>query len=214
MSNIIQTSSKQIMKCRVHDLIQQLSGHALGHADSNRGRLEYLGQRWMKSSKWTLQKVAFFLFCKMFVSHRHQHRRLPEKHLSASPCLIQQCKRLPIQFSSDKLWILKSWKEKWKLIRKKPWTAYLFFIWWSKSQWDEQNSISLSCLFFLSWLPCFFLLKKNKNKIYIHIYLSEFNKLQKPTFLVCFFSLGNYFMQWCMICHIDVDQCHSPWTID
>lgn len=92
---------------------------------------------------------------------------------------------------------------------KKPWTAYLFFIWWSKNQWDEQNSISLSCLFSCLDFP-FFLLKKNKNKIYIHI----FNKLQKPTFLVCFFSLGNYFMQWCMICHIDVDQCHSPWSID
>lgn len=197
MSNIIQTSSKQMMKCRVHDLVQQLSGRALGHADSSRGRLEYLGQRWMKSSKWTLQKVAFFLFCKMFVSHRHQHRRLPEKHLSASPCLIQQCKRLPIPFSSDKLWILKSWKEKWKLIRKKAMNSlFIFYLVKLKCQWDEQNSISLSCLFVLSWLPCFFLLKKNKNKIYIHIYIvwgqckiNKFNKLQKPTFLVLAITL-------------------------
>lgn len=110
------------------DLVQQLSGRALGHADSSRGRLEYPGQPWMKSSKWTLQKVAFFLFCKMFVSHRHQHRRLPEKHFSASPCLIQQCKRLPIQFSSDELWILKSWKEKWKLIRKKAMKSLFIFL--------------------------------------------------------------------------------------
>lgn len=137
--------------------------------------LNTLGSAGWSPASELCEKVAFFLFCKMFVSHRHQHRRLPEKHLSASPCLIQQCKRLPIQFSSDKLWILKSWKEKWKLIRKKPWTAYLFFIWWSKNQWDEQNSISLSCLFFLSWLPWFFLLKNNKNKIYIHIYFSEGN---------------------------------------
>lgn len=138
------------------DLIQQLSGRALGRAHSSRGSLENLRQLWIKSSKLNFTKVAFFLFFKMFVSQRHRRMRLSEIYFSPSlpssvrgrdsVCLWQT---LEFEVIKGEMKTHQTWKD----------YFYLFILWSRNVAEFRCTKFAISILyFFLSWLYCFFLL--------------------------------------------------------
>lgn len=164
--NLIQTSSKRMIKRRV--LTSSSSSLAVDMAMQTAAEA---GLNTQGSSGWSpagelCKKLPSFSFARcLWVTDTNMgsfQRSISQPH-RVLPSSARGC-RFNSPLTNFRFWSHERRNE--NSSEKCQEKQIYFYIWWSKNV-SETNKIQsfLSCLFFFPWLPCFFFLKKNTNKI-------------------------------------------------